>query len=56
MVKGRWRWHIAGCYTDPSDTSTIEEVAAAIRYLPYGSEILVAVNLNANLSETEITP
>ena len=51
MVTGRRRWHIVGCYIQPSDNSTIEGVAAAIRAGPYGDEILVAGDLNANISD-----
>ena len=31
LVTGRRWWHVVGCYLAPSDTSTIEDVASAIR-------------------------
>ena len=44
-----------GCYIAPSNASTIEYVAAAIRGRPYRAEFLVAVHLNVNLAEQEGT-
>ena len=32
MVTGRRRWHVVGCYIAPRNTSTVYDVAAAIRY------------------------
>ena len=32
LVTGRQRWHVVGCYTAPRYASTVEDVAAAIRY------------------------
>ena len=43
--------YVVGCYIAPSDASTIEYVAAAIRDKPYRTKLLVAGNLNANLAE-----
>ena len=48
VMERRW-WHVVGCYISPRDASTIENAAAAIRYQPYRSEILVAGDINANL-------
>ena len=48
--------HIVGLYISPSDASTIEYVAAAIRAWPCEAEILVAGDLNVNLAELEGTP
>ena len=45
-----------GCYISPIDTSTIEDVAAAIRVQPYRAKILVAGEFNSNLVEPEGTP
>ena len=56
MATGRRRWYAMGCCIAPSNASTIEEFYAAIRYQPYGTYLLVAGNLNANLVETEGTP
>ena len=39
-----------GCYLVPNDTSTIERVVEALRRRPKGSELLVAGDLNANLT------
>ena len=56
LVTGRCRWHAVGCYIAPSNALTIEDVAAVIRDRPYGTKILVAGDLNANLAEPEVTP
>ena len=56
MVTGRQCWHVVGCYISPIDASTIEVVAAAIRDKPYGAELLMSGDLNANLAEPEGTP
>ena len=55
LVKGRRRWNIVGCYIAPSDASTIENVVAVIRARPYGAKLLVGVDINTNLEETEGT-
>ena len=56
LVIGRRRWHIMGCYISSRDASTIEDAIAAIRNRSFGGDILVAVNLNANLEDLEGTP
>ena len=55
LVMGRRQWHVVGCYIYPSDASIIEDVAAAIRSQPYGDELLVAGDINANLEYPEGT-
>ena len=45
-----------GCYIAPRNSSTIEDIAAAIRDRPYGADLLVAGNLNAKLADPEGTP
>ena len=45
-----------GCYIAPRNSSTIEDIAAAIRDRPYGTDLLVAGNLNAKLADPEGTP
>ena len=42
IATGQLREHVVGCYISPSNTSTVEGVAAAIRDQPYGAELLVA--------------
>ena len=56
MVTGRRMWHVVGCYISPINTSTIYNVTASIRDRTYGDKLMVAGNLNANLSESEGTP
>ena len=53
-MAGRQWWYVVGCYIAPRDAPTIEDVAAAIRDQPYGSELLVAGDLNANLADPEV--
>ena len=55
LVTGRRKWHVVGCYISPSNASTIEDVTASIRDQPYGAELLVSGDLNANLAEPEGT-
>ena len=45
-----------GCYIEPRNASITEDIAVVIRDLPYRADLLVAVYLNANLEETEVTP
>ena len=45
-----------GCYTPPSDASTIEDVIADIGDQPYEADLLVAGDLNANMVDPEVTP
>ena len=45
-----------GYHIAPRDALDIEDVTASIRDQPYGVELLVAGDLNANLVEPEITP
>ena len=56
LVTGRWQWHTVECYISHINTSTIEDVTAAIRDRPYGVKLLVAGYLNANLAYMEGTP
>ena len=56
LVTGRRRWHVVGYYISPSDTLTIEDIAAAIWGQPYRAGILVYRNLNTNLADPEGTP
>ena len=53
METGKRRWYIVGCYLAPDDTSTIESIVAALKDQPRGAEMLVAGDLNVNLSEPE---
>ena len=45
-----------GCDIAPSNASTIEDFVEAIRDRPYGSELLVDGDLNANLEDPEGKP
>ena len=47
------RWYIVGCYLDPDDTSTIENVVAALKDRPRGAKLLVVGDFNVNLAEPE---
>ena len=42
-----------GCYINPDDDSTLEDVAAAISRRPCGDELMVVGNFNANLEKPE---
>ena len=53
LVTGRQRWHVVGCYITSTGASTIEEVVAAIGRRPQGSNLLVAINFNKDLSKSE---
>ena len=56
LVKGPRQWHVLRCCIAPSNASIIEDVAAAIMARPYGAELLVTGDLNANIVEPEGTP
>ena len=43
------------CYIALRYASNIEDVAAAIRDQPYGLDLLMVININANLAEPEVT-
>ena len=53
LATGARRCYIVGCYLAPDDTLTIERVVEALRELPKGAELLVAGDLNANLTGPE---
>ena len=53
LAMGARRWYIIGCYLAPDDTSTIESVVASLEERPWGSELLVAGDLNENLEQPE---
>ena len=53
VATGAMRWYIIRCYLAPDDTSTIERVVAALRYGPKGTALVVAVDLNTDLEESE---
>ena len=42
-----------GCYIAPNNTWTIESVVAALKERPRGTEVMVAGDFNAKLSEPE---
>ena len=42
-----------GCYLDPDNTSTIENVVAALKDFTRDAEMLVAGDFNVNLAEQE---
>ena len=56
LVTGQRWWHVAGCYTAPVNTYTIENVTFSIRDQPYGAELLAAGDFNTNLDEPKGTP
>ena len=53
METGARRWYIIGCHLAPDDTSTIESVVAALKERPQGTALIVAGDINTNLSDTE---
>ena len=53
LAKGAHRWYIVGCYLTPDDTSTMERFVEALWSQPKGVELLVAGDLNANLTVPE---
>ena len=50
LATGEWRWYIVGCYLAPNNTSMIERAVEALRERPKGAELLVAGDLNINLT------
>ena len=50
LATGARRWYSVGCYLAPNDTSAIERVVEALRDRPKGADLLVAGDLNTNLS------
>ena len=53
LVTGARRWYIVGCYLAPNDTSTIDRIVEALRDRPKGAEMLVAGDINTNLTAPE---
>ena len=53
LVLGGHQCYTAGCYLDPDDTSTIEDIVAAIRQCPQGAALLVVGDFNTNLADPE---
>ena len=53
MAMGARRWYIIGCYLAPDDTSTIDNVVAALKKRPRGTTLLVAGDLNTTLTDPE---
>ena len=53
LALGDRRWHIVGCYLDPDDASTIEDVIAAIGKQTWGAALLVVRNFNTDLAAPE---
>ena len=53
MATGERWWYIVGCYLALDNTLTIESVVAALKERPRGAELLVAGDLNVNLSDPE---
>ena len=53
VATGARQWYIIGCYLAPDDTSTIERVVAALRYIPKGTILVVAGYLNTYLEDSE---
>ena len=49
METGWQQWRTLGCYITPNNTSTIEDVVAAIISQPHWDELLVTGNFNAYL-------
>ena len=50
---GARQWYIVGCYLAAVDTSTIENVFAALKERPMGAERVVAGDFNENLVDLE---
>ena len=56
VVTNRRLGNMVGCYISPRNTSTIEDVVAAITARPYWAKLLVSGDLNSNLKEPAVTP
>ena len=52
LSSSQW-WYILGCYLDPENALTIEDVVVAIIQWPCRSAFMVTGNLNANLAASE---
>ena len=50
MATGGRLWHVIGSYIVPHGASTLERVVAAIGHIPWGAELLIAGDFNADLS------
>ena len=50
LASGGQRWYIVGCYLAPYNTSTIEDIVAAIIQRPQGAALLVVGKFNTNLA------
>ena len=53
MASGNRCWYIVGFYLTPENTSTKEDVVAAISKRPRGAALLVVGNFNTNLAAPE---
>ena len=52
VATGGRRWYIIGCYLDPNNARTIEQVVTALGDQPRGTALLVAGDFNTDLGET----
>ena len=50
MATGGRLCHVIGSYIVPHGASTLERVVAAIGHIPWGAELLIAGDFNADLS------
>ena len=51
LAMGDWLCYIVRCHLAPDYTLKIESVVSVLKDLPQGAKLLVAVDLNINLSE-----
>ena len=53
VATGARRWYIIGCYLAPNETSTIGRVVTALGDRPKGTALVVAVDLNTDMEDSE---
>ena len=53
LATGARRWYIVGVYIAPEDMETMKRVVAAIRKKPWGAELMVADDFNADIAAPE---
>lgn len=53
LASGKRRWCVVGCYIPPTCTTTIEHVTQAIAQCPAKAELVVAGDLNVDLTDPE---
>ena len=54
LATGGGRWYIFGCYLDPGDVVTIQDVGTAINEQSRGASLIVAGDFNADLERTGV--